>query len=228
MVCTHRFAENPLGAGGAIYGPHMCGASPGREGSPAPPCCALRRSAYAPAPAGGGRGAPFRGGPGHYCWSARLCATGLGGVRPGAPAFGRLLLGVCLPDSGTLMRRPLTACVGFQIRRPGSVLRPAKPEGTSAARKGPLLDPVKSLTRVTSAASRISIPDVPFAPGRAPDGPPGLGSLDMARMLGAFSRPCCPQCRTGWGPDCADKSRSKRAQRALEKRQWRREALWPS
>lgn len=45
----------------------------------------------------------------------------------------------------------------------------------------------------------------------------------MARMLGTFSRPRCPQCRTGWGPDCADKSRGRKAQRALEKRAWRRD-----
>ena len=50
----------------------------------------------------------------------------------------------------------------------------------------------------------------------------------MARMLGSFSRPWCPHCRTGWGQDCPSMSRSKGAQRALEKRQWRREAQWRS
>jgi hypothetical protein len=50
----------------------------------------------------------------------------------------------------------------------------------------------------------------------------------MARMLGAFSRPFCPYCRSGRGigPDCADVAPSKRVQRAREKRSWRREAAW--
>lgn len=45
----------------------------------------------------------------------------------------------------------------------------------------------------------------------------------MARMLGTFSQPRCPACRRAAGPDCADSSRSKKAQRAREKREWRRE-----
>ena len=47
----------------------------------------------------------------------------------------------------------------------------------------------------------------------------------MARMLGTFSRPRCPACRREAGPDCPDSSRAKKAQRAREKRQWRREAV---
>ena len=47
----------------------------------------------------------------------------------------------------------------------------------------------------------------------------------MARMLGTFSRPRCPACRRAAGPDCSDSSRSKKAQRAREKRQWRRDAV---
>jgi hypothetical protein len=50
----------------------------------------------------------------------------------------------------------------------------------------------------------------------------------MARMLGTFDHPRCPYCRTAPGPDCATKQRAKKAQRALEKRQWRREAGWPA
>lgn len=42
-------------------------------------------------------------------------------------------------------------------------------------------------------------------------------------MLGTWSRPWCPHCRAPAGLDCPDKSRGKKAQRALEKRQWRRE-----
>ncbi|WP_406122878.1 hypothetical protein OHQ89_12195 [Streptomyces canus] len=44
----------------------------------------------------------------------------------------------------------------------------------------------------------------------------------MARMLGTFSRPRCPSCRREAGPDCPDSSRAKKAQRAREKRAWRR------
>ncbi len=46
----------------------------------------------------------------------------------------------------------------------------------------------------------------------------------MARMLGTCQRSWCPACRTGCGLDCPDVSRSKGAERAAEKRQWRREA----
>lgn len=46
----------------------------------------------------------------------------------------------------------------------------------------------------------------------------------MARMLGTFARPWCPSCRGPAGVDCPDSSRSKKAQRAAEKRQWKREA----
>jgi hypothetical protein len=45
----------------------------------------------------------------------------------------------------------------------------------------------------------------------------------MARMYGAFAKPCCPHCRNGYGPDCADKARGKRAQRRREEIQWRRD-----
>lgn len=45
----------------------------------------------------------------------------------------------------------------------------------------------------------------------------------MARMYGAYAKPCCPHCRTGYGPDCADKARGKSAQRLLEKRQWHKD-----
>lgn len=48
----------------------------------------------------------------------------------------------------------------------------------------------------------------------------------MARMLGTFDRPRCPACRAASGPDCVAKRRAKKAQRALEKRQWRQEAQW--
>lgn len=46
----------------------------------------------------------------------------------------------------------------------------------------------------------------------------------MARMLGYCQRAWCPYCRNkGFGRDCPDASRSKRAARAAEKREWRRE-----
>jgi hypothetical protein len=45
----------------------------------------------------------------------------------------------------------------------------------------------------------------------------------MARMLGTFGRPRCPNCRAASGPDCADASRGKSGQRQYEERQWRRE-----
>jgi len=47
----------------------------------------------------------------------------------------------------------------------------------------------------------------------------------MARMLGTFDRPRCPHCRAAPGPDCAAKQRAKKAQRAYEDRQWRREII---
>lgn len=47
----------------------------------------------------------------------------------------------------------------------------------------------------------------------------------MARMLGTFARSWCPSCRRPAGVDCGDSSRTKKAQRAREKRAWRREAL---
>jgi hypothetical protein len=46
----------------------------------------------------------------------------------------------------------------------------------------------------------------------------------MARMLGAFARPWCPYCRRPAGVDCGDSSMTKKAGRAREKREWRREA----
>lgn len=46
----------------------------------------------------------------------------------------------------------------------------------------------------------------------------------MARMLGTWSRPWCPHCHATGGPDCPDTSRSKKSQRAREKRQWSRDA----
>lgn len=45
----------------------------------------------------------------------------------------------------------------------------------------------------------------------------------MARMYGAYGKPCCPHCRWPSGPDCADKARGKRQQRRIEGRQWRRD-----
>lgn len=42
----------------------------------------------------------------------------------------------------------------------------------------------------------------------------------MARMLGKFSRPYCRRCACESGPDCPDYSRSKRSQKAKEKRDW--------
>jgi hypothetical protein len=47
----------------------------------------------------------------------------------------------------------------------------------------------------------------------------------MPRMLGVCQRPWCPYCRGPAGLDCADASRSKRAERAREKRAWRREEV---
>jgi len=44
-------------------------------------------------------------------------------------------------------------------------------------------------------------------------------------MLGTFDRPRCPHCRAAPGPDCAAKQRAKKAQRAYEDRQWRREII---
>ena len=46
----------------------------------------------------------------------------------------------------------------------------------------------------------------------------------MARMLGTWSCPWCPVCKGRAGPDCPDSSIGKKARRAQEKRQWRREA----
>lgn len=46
----------------------------------------------------------------------------------------------------------------------------------------------------------------------------------MARMLGVCQRDWCPQCRRPPGIDCPSASRDKRAERARENRQWRREA----
>lgn len=47
----------------------------------------------------------------------------------------------------------------------------------------------------------------------------------MARMLGHVQRPWCPYHRNkGFGLDCPDASRSKKAARAAEKQAWRREA----
>lgn len=47
----------------------------------------------------------------------------------------------------------------------------------------------------------------------------------MARMLGYAKRSWCPYHRShGFGLDCPDASRSKKAARAREKRAWRREA----
>jgi hypothetical protein len=46
----------------------------------------------------------------------------------------------------------------------------------------------------------------------------------MARMLGTFAQSRCPSCRRAAGVDCGDSSRTKKAQRAREKREWRREA----
>jgi len=45
----------------------------------------------------------------------------------------------------------------------------------------------------------------------------------MARMYGTYARPRCPSCRAASGPDCADASRGKGAQRKYEERQWRRD-----
>lgn len=46
----------------------------------------------------------------------------------------------------------------------------------------------------------------------------------MARMLGVVQRPWCPVHRShGFGLDCPDASRSKKAARQAEKRAWRRE-----
>jgi len=49
-------------------------------------------------------------------------------------------------------------------------------------------------------------------------------SAVVARMLGTWSRPWCPHCHAPPGPDCPSRDRSKKAQRAREKRGWRREA----
>jgi hypothetical protein len=45
----------------------------------------------------------------------------------------------------------------------------------------------------------------------------------MARMLGAWSRPWCLVHNKPAGLDCPDSSRSRKAQRTIEKRQWRKE-----
>lgn len=45
----------------------------------------------------------------------------------------------------------------------------------------------------------------------------------MTRMYGAYGKPRCPKCRAASGPDCADASRGKRAQRFREEREWRRD-----
>lgn len=47
------------------------------------------------------------------------------------------------------------------------------------------------------------------------------------RMLGAWARPWCPRCRAPAGEDCPQRTKRKGARRALEKRQWLREAQAP-
>lgn len=42
-------------------------------------------------------------------------------------------------------------------------------------------------------------------------------------MLGTCQRAWCPYCHTPAGPDCPSTSRAKRAERARERRAWRRD-----
>jgi hypothetical protein len=43
-------------------------------------------------------------------------------------------------------------------------------------------------------------------------------------MIGACTKPWCPSCHAPGGLDCPDASRSRKAQKVYEERQWRREA----